>query len=150
MLSLAPRVRAVLTVTALATAAGALLGFLAISAVIGIALVAGRALTGRDVIGLLALGTLWGAVFGLALGPLTAFGLLRAVPLWRAILGTALGTVVGIFVTWAFGLNPFHIIPIAFLLGALATRAFHARVAALEHTSGSGRANRKGQESRRL
>ena len=129
MLRLGPRSRAFALVTALAIGAGAALGLLTVGAMIGFGVASGRAITGRDVMGLLLLGSLWGAAFGLALGPLTAFGLLRAVPLWRSVLGTGAGTTLGVAATFVLGVNPFVAIPSGFLLGALAVRTLHARKA---------------------
>ena len=138
MLRLGPRSRAFALVTALAIGAGAALGLLVVGAAIGFGVASGRSITGRDVVGLFVLGALWGGVFGLALGPLTAFGLLRAVPLWRAVLGTGAGTVLGVAATFVLGVNPFLAIPIGFVAGALAIRALHGRRAIAATTSDSG------------
>lgn len=127
MLRRGSRVRAFLLVTGLAIGAGAALGVLVVGGLMLVASVTGRGLTVRDLVGLLVLGAAWGAVFGFALGPLTAFGLLRAVPLGRSILRTATGAVLGTVVTFVFATNPFVAIPVGFLAGALYARQRYAR-----------------------
>jgi hypothetical protein len=123
------RTRAVVLVIALAVGAGAALGMLTVGGGLLVAIVSGRSFTARDLAGLAVLSLAWGAVFGLALGPLTAFGLLRAVPLGRAVLGTAVGALLGVAATFVLGANPFVAIPAGFLAGAVFLRARYARIA---------------------
>ena len=130
------RLRAFVVVTALAVGAGALLGVLSVGAYVGFALATGRALTGRDAVGITLFGALWGGVFGLALGPLTAFAFLRTVPLGRAVLGTAAGTILGIAATLVLGANPFVALPIGFLVGAVGVRVLHQRRAITDGAQG--------------
>ena len=143
MLRPGSRLRAFSIVTGLSVAAGALLGILVIGGVLGVAAARDRMFTARDVVGLLALGALWGSVFGVVLGPLTAFGLLRAVPLWRAVLGTAAGSVMGVLASFLFGANPFVAIPLGFVAGAIFLRARHGRRPAITDRTTTGAPDRE-------
>lgn len=119
-------VRAILIVTALGAAAGALVGF---AAMLGLVVFRNSGQTPRDLLFLLGIATGVGAAYGLALGPMLGFGLLRHVPLWRAILCTAVGALLGLAVGFLVNL-PLFVAPVVGMLVAAVVLRLTSRPAA--------------------